>query len=126
MIILARLVKVQPQLIMYIAAKDYFCGVRFMLQNLSLIKSLAGLKNHFSKLISLLQWEWTNNSHPNKIIKLVDATIHEIVCFVCYRLETVEKLLRTHPELIRQYSEAPPRTVFPLTPLHRACKNGHK
>ncbi|XP_059484505.1 ankyrin repeat and SAM domain-containing protein 1A-like [Neocloeon triangulifer] len=42
------------------------------------------------------------------------------------RLETVEKLLRTHPELIRQYADAPPRTVFPLTPLHRASKNGHK
>ncbi|XP_054263617.1 ankyrin repeat and SAM domain-containing protein 1A-like [Macrosteles quadrilineatus] len=45
------------------------------------------------------------------------------------RLETVELLVRTHPELLQPYlsnqGSSPPFT-FPHTPLHLASRNGHK
>ncbi|KAL1114968.1 hypothetical protein AAG570_007791 [Ranatra chinensis] len=42
-------------------------------------------------------------------------------------LETVETLVRTHPELIAQYSSRLSATGVPLqhTPLHMASRNGH-
>ncbi|XP_047122200.1 ankyrin repeat and SAM domain-containing protein 1A-like [Schistocerca piceifrons] len=40
------------------------------------------------------------------------------------RLETVELLVRTHPELIQPYTC--PGAVFPHTPLHLASRNGHR
>ncbi|XP_066998734.2 ankyrin repeat and SAM domain-containing protein 1A [Anabrus simplex] len=45
------------------------------------------------------------------------------------RLETVELLVRTHPELIQPYSSrvaGGSGTLFPHTPLHLASRNGHK
>jgi hypothetical protein len=47
-----------------------------------------------------------------------------VVAF-CYRLETVELLLRTHPELIQPYSRGH-CNLFRHTPLHLASRNGHK
>lgn len=43
------------------------------------------------------------------------------------RLETVETLVRTHPELVAAYSNRS-NSVLPLphTPLHLASRNGHK
>ncbi|XP_021942947.1 ankyrin repeat and sterile alpha motif domain-containing protein 1B-like [Zootermopsis nevadensis] len=41
------------------------------------------------------------------------------------RLETVELLVRTHPELIQPYSRGH-CTLFRHTPLHLASRNGHK
>ncbi|XP_063237458.1 ankyrin repeat and sterile alpha motif domain-containing protein 1B [Bacillus rossius redtenbacheri] len=41
------------------------------------------------------------------------------------RLETVELLVRTHPELLQPYSRSS-GAVFPHTPLHLASRNGHK
>lgn len=42
------------------------------------------------------------------------------------RLETVELLVRTHPELIQQMRRAFPDQFFSHTPLHLASRNGHK
>lgn len=44
------------------------------------------------------------------------------------RLETVERLVRTHPELLAPYSSrtSAPFTIFQNTPLHLASRNGHR
>lgn len=44
------------------------------------------------------------------------------------RLETVETLVRTHPELVAAYSNRGSSNALPLphTPLHLASRNGHK
>ncbi|KAK2715558.1 ankyrin repeat and sterile alpha motif domain-containing protein 1B-like isoform X3 [Artemia franciscana] len=42
------------------------------------------------------------------------------------RLETVEAILRTHPELMNVYQHNSPSDVFRSTPIHLACRNGHK
>ncbi|XP_034244254.1 ankyrin repeat and sterile alpha motif domain-containing protein 1B-like isoform X3 [Thrips palmi] len=43
------------------------------------------------------------------------------------RLETVERLVRTHPELLQPYGHrATTSTMFQNTPLHLASRNGHR
>ena len=42
------------------------------------------------------------------------------------RLETVERLVRTHPELLHPYSQRASTTIFQNTPLHLASRNGHR
>ena len=44
------------------------------------------------------------------------------------RLEAVDLLVRTHPELIEPYSRGsgPPGLAYPHTPLHLASRNGHR
>jgi ankyrin repeat protein len=43
------------------------------------------------------------------------------------RLETVDLLLRSHPELLLPYTkENAKKRAFGITPLHAASRNGHK
>lgn len=42
------------------------------------------------------------------------------------RLETVELLVRTHPELIESLRNSSSSLIFPHTPLHLASRNGHR
>jgi hypothetical protein len=48
-----------------------------------------------------------------------------VTVVLCCRLETVELLVRTHPELIQPYSRGH-GNLFRHTPLHLASRNGHK
>ncbi|KAE8744542.1 hypothetical protein FOCC_FOCC008781 [Frankliniella occidentalis] len=42
------------------------------------------------------------------------------------RLDTVERLVRTHPGLLHPYGNRSSTTIFQNTPLHLASRNGHR
>ncbi|KAK3922522.1 Ankyrin repeat and sterile alpha motif domain-containing protein 1B, partial [Frankliniella fusca] len=42
------------------------------------------------------------------------------------RLDTVERLIRTHPELLHPYASRSSATIFQNTPLHLASRCGHR
>jgi len=66
------------------------------------------------------------SKHSDILFRLLKALIVIVEVF-CFRLDTVERLVRTHPELIQPYSKGNVFSVmFPHTPLHLASRNGHK
>lgn len=75
------------------------------------------------------------NWNCTRIIDRRDWIIDDIANWLCassvkliilYRLETVQLLVSTYPELIVPLRNSSSSVIFPHTPLHLASRNGHR